>query len=163
MKRERYLYGLVGLIIILVSLIVILIGIRGYRKFPENIYQEGFEKIQEIEELLKTGENEKLEFKSSLRWNLKTNKPDKEQELQVMKKIEPFMNKVSRLTSFLILISFTLFIHAPAYGEGGEEGQNIADGRISQEDDEVENEQLAAQQAGPGRPGGKHRSALNVE
>ncbi|MHC4742295.1 MAG: RNA-binding domain-containing protein [Planctomycetota bacterium] len=39
-----------------------------------------------------TGESESLEFKSTLRWNLKANRPGKEIELAVLKTVAAFMN-----------------------------------------------------------------------
>ncbi len=41
---------------------------------------------------IRGGENESLEFKSTLRWNLKANKPGKEIELAALKTIAAFMN-----------------------------------------------------------------------
>ncbi len=92
MKRERYLYGLVGLIIILISMIIILIGIRGYNRIPGDFSSEISMGGIDLDGLIATGESEILEFKSTLRWNLKTNKPDREIELAVMKTIVAFLN-----------------------------------------------------------------------
>ena len=47
------------------------------------------------EEVLQTicaGEDDRLEFKSTLRWNLKTNKPDKAMEIACLKTIAAFLN-----------------------------------------------------------------------
>jgi len=45
-----------------------------------------------LRELVAGGEGEKLEFKSTLRWNLKTNKPGREIELAWLKTVVAFMN-----------------------------------------------------------------------
>lgn len=48
--------------------------------------------VQKIEGLIYTEENEQLEFKSTLRWNLSFNKPDKGVELSWLKTLVAFMN-----------------------------------------------------------------------
>ena len=45
-----------------------------------------------LRELVAGGEGEKLEFKSTLRWNLKSNKPGREIELAWLKTVVAFMN-----------------------------------------------------------------------
>ena len=47
---------------------------------------------KQLEKLIANGENERLEFKSTLRWNLKANKPGKEIEFAWLKTIVAFMN-----------------------------------------------------------------------
>ncbi len=47
---------------------------------------------KEILDLISQGESEQLEFKSTLRWNLKTGKPGKEIELASLKTVAAFMN-----------------------------------------------------------------------
>lgn len=51
-----------------------------------------FETEQEIRELIGQGEGERLEFKSTLRFNLAAGKPGKEIELAVLKTLTAFMN-----------------------------------------------------------------------
>jgi len=51
-----------------------------------------FETEQEIRELIGQGESERLEFKSTLRFNLAAGKPGKEIELAVLKTLTAFMN-----------------------------------------------------------------------
>ena len=51
-----------------------------------------FETEQEIRELICQGESERLEFKSTLRFNLAAGKPGKEIELAVLKTLTAFMN-----------------------------------------------------------------------
>ena len=45
-----------------------------------------------IKQLINTGEGEQLEFKSTLRWNLKSNKKDIAMEISVMKTLVAFLN-----------------------------------------------------------------------
>ena len=54
----------------------------------------GFREFTEVElrELIDTGENTQLEFKSTLRWNLHTNKVDKKIENQCLKTIAAYLN-----------------------------------------------------------------------
>ncbi len=59
-------------------------------KNPDIFERETDEK--ELEELIKKGENEKLEFKSTLRTNLHTNQPDRKIEHSVLKTIAAFLN-----------------------------------------------------------------------
>lgn len=51
-----------------------------------------FETEQEIRELIDRGESERLEFKSTLRFNLAAGKPGKEIELAALKTLTAFMN-----------------------------------------------------------------------
>ena len=46
----------------------------------------------ELQEMISSGEQEKLEFKSTMRWNLKTDRAGKEIELAVLKTVAAFMN-----------------------------------------------------------------------
>jgi ATP-dependent Lon protease len=48
--------------------------------------------ISAEEKLIADGENDKLEFKSTLRWNLRTDKADKEMEHSVLKTIAAYLN-----------------------------------------------------------------------
>jgi len=47
---------------------------------------------EELLDLIRNGESERVEFKSTLRWNLKADKPGKEIELASLKTITAFMN-----------------------------------------------------------------------
>ena len=46
----------------------------------------------DVNEMLKTGEHEKLEFKTSLRWDMKQNQVNRELEKTVMKTVTAFLN-----------------------------------------------------------------------
>ena len=54
----------------------------------------GFQELteDELEQLLAQGEGEHVEFKSTLRWNLHTNKPDKRIENNCLKTVAAFLN-----------------------------------------------------------------------
>jgi len=55
---------------------------------------DNFEKIdsEHLQSLIDVGENDRFELKSTLRWNLKSNKPDKEIENAWLKTIIAFLN-----------------------------------------------------------------------
>jgi len=54
----------------------------------------GFQKLSEgdLKELVAAGEGERVEFKSTLRWNIHTNKPDKKIENACMKTVAAYLN-----------------------------------------------------------------------
>lgn len=56
------------------------------------IFARSLAKGDDINELLKSGENNKLEFKTSLRWDVKRNQVNKELEKTIMKTITAFLN-----------------------------------------------------------------------
>jgi len=64
-------------------------NLRRSKKFTEGLL---IEKDQEIVELIKQGESATLEFKSSARWNLKEDKPDKIMEEIILKTVAAFLN-----------------------------------------------------------------------
>lgn len=55
-------------------------------------YIETCKENHPLKQLIMTGESEHLEFKSTLRWNLKTDKKDSALEISVMKTIAAFLN-----------------------------------------------------------------------
>lgn len=87
------LYGaLAGLAIVLLFVLVLF---RRYGREADAApartkYSEAGE--EEIRALIDQGESAELEFKSTLRWNLKTGKPDKRIELASLKSIVAFLN-----------------------------------------------------------------------
>jgi hypothetical protein len=88
-----FLLGLLGFLIIL--LLLVLVFLRRYSRQTEaildqNKFSEASE--EEIVALINEGESSELEFKSTLRWNLKTNKPDKSIELSTLKTVVAFLN-----------------------------------------------------------------------
>ena len=62
--------------------------LESFAKLPHHIDDSE----EQIKALIRSGENETLEFKSTLRWNLKINKPDKNIELACLKTMVAFMN-----------------------------------------------------------------------
>lgn len=70
-------------------------GIVGYLLYHLKNTLNKREKIISIAELLVNGENETVEFKSSLRWDYRQNKTNKEIEFAILKTIVAFMNTQS--------------------------------------------------------------------
>lgn len=56
------------------------------------IFYKSLNEESDVNEMLKTGEHEKLEFKTSLRWDVKRNQVNKELEKMAMKTITAFLN-----------------------------------------------------------------------
>lgn len=88
-----FLIGLLGFLIIL--LLLVLVFLRRYSRQTEAMldqikYSEASEK--ELVAIMNEGESSELEFKSTLRWNLKTNKPDKSIEMATLKTVVAFLN-----------------------------------------------------------------------
>jgi putative two-component system response regulator len=68
--------------------------LKKHAKEIEARINDNFEKIdsEKLQSLINAGENNRLELKSTLRWNLKSNKPDKEIENAWLKTIIAFLN-----------------------------------------------------------------------
>ncbi len=87
------LYSALALLAIVLLFVLVL-----YRRFGREAgaapartrYSEASE--EDIRALIHKGESAELEFKSTLRWNLKTGKPDKKIELASLKSIVSFLN-----------------------------------------------------------------------
>jgi hypothetical protein len=93
MVTDPWAYALFGVIALAVlALIRLAFGYR--RRLIELAGGAGHSKDseQQLRALIADGESERLEFKSTLRWNLKTNKPGREIELAWLKTIVAFMN-----------------------------------------------------------------------
>lgn len=56
------------------------------------VFARSLERKNDIRELINSGEHEKLEFKTSLRWDAKRNQVNKELEKMVMKTVAAFLN-----------------------------------------------------------------------
>jgi hypothetical protein len=88
-----FLIGLLGFLIFL--LLLVLVFLRRYSRQTEAMLdQKRFSEAseEEIVTLINEGESSELEFKSTLRWNLKTDKPDKSVEFATLKTIVAFLN-----------------------------------------------------------------------
>lgn len=78
--------------------VVLIAAIFLWRRYLHDIQQAARAPVlnrMSDEKLLTTiaaGENDRLEFKSTLRWNLKSNKPDKAMEVACLKTIAAFLN-----------------------------------------------------------------------
>jgi len=87
------LYGTMAVLVI--TLVFFLVLLRKYGREAEDIlekhkYTDASE--EEILDLIRQGESDSLEFKSTLRWNLNTNKPDKNIALASLKTMAAFLN-----------------------------------------------------------------------
>lgn len=67
-------------------------GFIGYLLYYRKTVLNKRKKNISITELLENGESEKVEFKSSLRWDYRQNKTNKELEFAVLKTVAAFMN-----------------------------------------------------------------------
>ena len=56
------------------------------------VFAKSLNEETDVNEMLKTGEHEKLEFKTSLRWDMKQNQVNKELEKMAMKTVTAFLN-----------------------------------------------------------------------
>lgn len=91
-KGERHIFVIVALAIFWIGFIVY---IRTHKQAPdpETGYMDPAKASEsDILNLIQSGEDDRLEFKSSLRWNLKTDKAGKEIELACLKTVAAFMN-----------------------------------------------------------------------
>lgn len=81
------------LAVLVVAGLVLLLMILRRRRHGQASDEPGFfETEREVLDLLAKGESDRLEFKSSLRFNLNSGKPGKEIELAAMKPLAAFMN-----------------------------------------------------------------------
>jgi hypothetical protein len=74
------------------ALLLLVVLVAQSRRKSRSVTTPFFETEQEIRELLEKGEGERLEFKSTLRFNLAAGKPGKEIELAALKTLTAFMN-----------------------------------------------------------------------
>jgi hypothetical protein len=94
-KKQWLVVGLSAVAVLVVGIILALILVRKYsyqlRDLPrQNLSNQNFE--NELLELIKAGESASLEFKSTMRVNLKTGKKGKEIEIAWLKTVAGFMN-----------------------------------------------------------------------
>lgn len=93
--KERRLIAFVSLVSFAIVMIAIIFLWRRYR---QDIIQSTLPPVlnkMDDDTLIKTiasGEGDRLEFKSTLRWNLRTNKPDKAMEIACLKTVAAFLN-----------------------------------------------------------------------
>lgn len=78
--------------VLLVLIFLAVGGVLGYLLYYLKTSLKNKKKHLSIEELLEKGESETVEFKSSLRWDYRQNKTNKELEFAVLKTIAAFMN-----------------------------------------------------------------------
>lgn len=78
--------------VLLVSIFLAAGGLLGYLFYFLKTSLKNKENSLSLEDLLEKGESETVEFKSSLRWDYRQNKTNKELEFAVLKTIVAFMN-----------------------------------------------------------------------
>ena len=66
--------------------------INRFKKKNPNLFIERFDSPQEVIDIIKKGENDKVEFKSTLKTNLYTGESDKKIEHSILKSITGFLN-----------------------------------------------------------------------
>lgn len=66
--------------------------VQRFKNKNPNLFIENTDSPEEIMQLIKKGENDRIEFKSTLRTNLYTNQYDKNIELSILKTIAAFLN-----------------------------------------------------------------------
>jgi hypothetical protein len=94
-SRLSYVLIYAVLTALVILLFVLIVFLRRYSRQAESVlamkrHTDSIE--EEIRALVKSGERADLEFKSTLRWNLKTDKADKHIELASLKTIVAFLN-----------------------------------------------------------------------
>jgi predicted HTH transcriptional regulator len=83
----------------LISFAIVLIATAFlWRRYQRDIKQNALPAAvntmtdDKVLQTIAAGEDDRLEFKSTLRWNLRTNKPDKAMEIACLKSIAAFLN-----------------------------------------------------------------------
>ena len=95
LQRQWTRFGLIVGSILILAIIMTVFLVRRYSHQLKDLPQQHVNMIayeREIEKLIKAGESTSLEFKSTMRTNLKSGKPGKEIELAWLKSIVAFMN-----------------------------------------------------------------------
>jgi hypothetical protein len=91
MRRDRMMMLSNGGIVALFSLIIAVVLLLVYNR---SLYTQASRRHEpnEVTDLIARGESDQVEFKSTLRWNLRANKPGQEIEIAVMKTIVAYLN-----------------------------------------------------------------------
>jgi len=103
LQRRQMTNASISVSILLVGILITIIMIRKYRKQLISVQLttlEGSDLETKIRELIDKGEGEKIEFKSTMRMNLKTNQPGKEIEIAWLKAANAFMNSEGGILLF---------------------------------------------------------------
>jgi hypothetical protein len=91
-RRNFAIISLISFAIVLVATVFL------WRRYQRDIAQSALPPFvnkmtdNEVLHTISAGEDDRLEFKSTLRWNLRTNKPDKAMEIACLKTIAAFLN-----------------------------------------------------------------------
>ncbi|OPX29249.1 MAG: hypothetical protein B1H06_01825 [Candidatus Cloacimonas sp. 4484_143] len=93
LEEERNNLFFFTILILVFGSVLFMILVRLYnRAIPVQYITSEQEKGKELLELIKKGESDKLEFKSTLRWNLKADKADKNIEKSALKTLVAYLN-----------------------------------------------------------------------
>jgi hypothetical protein len=89
----KIFYSMLALLVILVLLLIVLLQKQIHFIRTSLIYTgHTRDTADTLLQIIQAGEDDKLEFKSTLRWNIKADKPGKEIELSCLKTIVAFLN-----------------------------------------------------------------------
>jgi Schlafen, AlbA_2 len=93
LEEERNSLFFFTILILVFGSVLFMILVRLYnRAIPVQYITSQEEKGKELLDLIKKGESDKLEFKSTLRWNLKADKADKNIEKSALKTLVAYFN-----------------------------------------------------------------------
>ena len=91
-RRTFAMTSLISFVIVLIATVFL------WRRYQRDIEQSALPPAlnkmtsEKVLQAIAAGEDDRLEFKSTLRWNLRTNKPDKAMEIACLKTIAAFLN-----------------------------------------------------------------------
>ncbi|GAK51755.1 putative transcriptional regulator [Candidatus Moduliflexus flocculans] len=93
-ERSFLMYTMIGpaLLALLAFALQTVFFLRMLGKFEQQQFEPTEDKEQTLRTFLRQGESLTQEFKSTLRWNLKTGKPDKEIEIAWLKTVVAYLN-----------------------------------------------------------------------
>lgn len=93
LDRERNQMIVLSVIILIAGGLLFTILVKLYnRPLPQSAADSEIREDQELQKLIAAGESEFLEFKSTLRWNLKSDKPDVNIERSILKTLVAYLN-----------------------------------------------------------------------
>ena len=91
-RRNFAIISLISFTIVLIA--TVYLWIRYQRDIKQNALPPAVNEMTDdkVLQAIAAGEDDRLEFKSTLRWNLRTNKPDKAMEIACLKTMAAFLN-----------------------------------------------------------------------
>jgi len=90
-KRNTIYFFIFIILVFGSSIFVILVRLYN-RALPDQYISSEQNEQNQLLHLIRQGESDELEFKSTLRWNLKSNKPDTNIQISVLKTLVAYMN-----------------------------------------------------------------------